>query len=140
MRIFQAHALRFAVHQHDKRAFIAGHGFGQRDGGVVTRLNHQAMQQVIDRHRSSRVDEHLRAAGVHFPRARGDIHFLVQRQFLFADGGKRQVGRHDLGERGRFDARVRILRSNDLAAGGVEQQPGLGGDGRGRKGLRKGGG
>jgi hypothetical protein len=32
----------------DEGAFVAGHGFGQRHRRVVTRLDHQAVQQVVD--------------------------------------------------------------------------------------------
>jgi hypothetical protein len=65
---------------------------------------------------------------VDFPGAHGDIDHLVDVSFLSRMRFEDDIRRHDLGQRSRLDAHVRILRGDDLAAGGVEQQPGAGGD------------
>ena len=56
----QAHFLRIAVHQADKRVLAARHVVGDRDAGVVAGLNDNALVKIFDRHLHSWLKEHHR--------------------------------------------------------------------------------
>ena len=58
----QAHFLRIAVHQADKRVLAARHVVGYRDAGVVAGLNDDALVKIFYRHLHPRLEEHHRRA------------------------------------------------------------------------------
>ena len=124
--------LGLLVHQRGKGGFAAAHGFGQRHGGVVARLHDHALVQFVHRDRLARLDEHARAARA--PRVLGHRHGLLQRQALFVQRVEHDVGRHDLGERGRLDLHVGVGCGQRLAAVHIDDDPGLGRDGGSRDG------
>jgi hypothetical protein len=125
MAVLHAQALRLTVH-HLREVFLAaGDGFGQRDAGVVTGLDDHALDQVFGRHLRVDPDEHLGAAGA--PGLFGNGQGLGEGDGLVADGREGQVGRHQLGQRGRFEAFIRLLGGQHLVGAHFQQQPGLGG-------------
>jgi hypothetical protein len=79
------------------------------------------------------LDEHARALG--FPRAFRNRHRLSGLNALLLQRRERQVCGHQLGERGRFDALVGVLRGERLPAVIVEQQKRARGN-RGRRNQR----
>ena len=99
----------------------AGDGFGERHSSVVAGLDDQAMQQVVDRDRGRRIDEHLRAAPIDLPCPNRDVDHLLQVEPLFLDRREGQVGGHDLDQRRRLNAHVSVLGAKLLAAGGIQQ-------------------
>ena len=119
-RVLHAERLGLLVHEFDEMLDRAAHAFGQRHGGVVARLHDQALDQVFDRHLHLRVDEHARAG--HLPGARADRQGLLQGDLLGLERVEHQVGRHQLGQRGRLDRAVDVLLRQHLVGRDVEQQ------------------
>ena len=64
------------------------------------------------------------------PGALRDRHRLVARERALLQRGEGQIGRHQLGQRGRLDALVGVLRGQHLARVVVDQQPGARGQRR----------
>jgi hypothetical protein len=54
---------------------------------------------------------------------------------LFLEGREGQVGGHQLGQRGRFEALIGLFCGQHLVGAHFEQQPGFGGEGRGNREL-----
>ncbi len=59
----------------------------------------------------------------------GDGYRLVEFDAALFQGGKHQIGSHQLGQRGRFDAFVGLEAGQFLVGADIQQQPGAGGDG-----------
>src|SRR5690606_17458244 len=78
--VFHSQRLRLLVHHFGEGVFTASDVLGQRHGGVVAGLDHQATQQVFDVDLRAFADEHFRAA--HAPGVDADGDLVVQRQVL----------------------------------------------------------
>ena len=134
MGFTHAQAFRFGVHHVGKARLAAAQRFGQRDGGIVARLHDQAFEQIAHRHRFARIEEHARTFGTPggFRRRQHGFGF----QTAFFQGFKGQIGRHQFGQRCRFDLLVEVFAGQNLAALQILHQISGGGDFRRGRSLR----
>jgi len=130
-RILHAEPLRLAIHHLRKVLLVTGNRLRQCHAGVVARLDDHALEQVVDRDLRAHLDEHLRTAGL--PGFLRDRHGLIDLQRTLPDGGKAQVGGHQLGQRSRLQALLGRLRGEGLTGCDIDQQPGPGSQRRRRR-------
>jgi hypothetical protein len=105
--VVHAEALRFGIHARDKSLFGAADIFGDGHRNVVRRFDDHHLQRIVEAH-------HLAGLEAHLARrlSRGILRHLDRRAHLELTGGERaegDVGRHQLGERGRVPAAESIL-------------------------------
>ena len=112
--------LGLGVHHLDKVLGRAAYALGQRHRGIVARLHDHALDQVFHRHLHLGVDEHARAG--HLPGAFADRQRLRQGDFLAAQRVEHQIGRHQLGQRGRLNHGIGVLGGQHLVRRHVDQQ------------------
>ena len=122
IRARHAEAPGLAVHAFHERRFRACEGFGESDAGIVARLDDQPVQQLFDRDRPARLDEHARTGRA--PCALRDADRLTEGERPALERRESEVRGHELGERSRLDALLRIAARDRLSAGCVEEQPG----------------
>jgi hypothetical protein len=129
-RILHAQSLRLAIHHLGEVFLVTGNCFGERDTGVVPRLDDHSLEQVLDLHLRADLDEHLRTARL--PGLLRYRHGLIELERTLLERGETQIGRHQLGQGGRFEALVGRLCSQFLPGSGLDQQPRPGGQCRRR--------
>ena len=120
-RVRHAEALRLLVHLRDERLLAAPDQLGQRNRGVVARLDDQTVKQFVDGGRAGRIDEHPRA-----DRLVGigrDRRACVQGELLVLDRIEGEIGGHQLGERRRLDPHVGVACGQQLTGGEIHEQP-----------------
>ena len=89
-------------------------------------VDDHAAHQVADLRGAARFDEHQRAAALALgPGAQRDGQRLLDAELLVAQRTEHEIGRHQLGQRGRVGRRVGIAFGKHLAAAHVEQQVAL---------------
>ena len=119
--IAHAQALCRGIHVLHKGFFAAKQPFGQRHGGVIARLHDHALEQVFHAHQLARLNEHARAR--HFPGLFAHAKGLVHADLAAFERVKHDVGRHQLGQRGRFHHGIHVLGGQDLVVGAhVDEQ------------------
>ena len=130
-RVLHPETLRLTVHQLHEHVLRAGDRLGERNAGIVARLYFHALDELLHRDRAARLDEHARARRA--PGAHRHRHLLLERELLVAQRREHEIGRHQLGERGRLEALIRALRDEHLAARQVADDPRLAHDARRRR-------
>ncbi|MOA20186.1 hypothetical protein D3C78_1406160 [compost metagenome] len=113
------------VHHVGERVFAAGDVLGERNAGVVARLDDDAVQQVADSHLRADLDEHPRTAGT--PGVFADGHRIVFADLATTDFQSRDVRGHQLGQAGRRQTLVTVVLDQHVAAAGIHEHIGLGG-------------
>lgn len=133
IRILHAQTLRLAVHHLREIVLAAGDRLGQRNAGVIPRLDDHALDQVFHRYLGVDLDEHARA--LRPPGLLRDRHGLVDldRALLDCGEGERDTRSSASSAMPAPDARRQPGRRGSWTGGRFDQQPGLGGQrGRGR--------
>ena len=125
MGVVHTQALGSRVHQVREGLLAAGDMLGQRYAGIVAGLDDHAMQQVAHRDLAVDLDEHARAARAPGLFAHSDHVAVADLPLLDFQGG--DVGGHQLRQARRRQALVAIVFHQHVAAGGIHQQIGLGG-------------
>ena len=93
-------------HHHAEDRLVAGQSLGERDAGVVARLDDDAAQKVVDLHPAVDRREHAGGARRRAARAPGvlaDDDFIVERDIALLDLVEHELGGHQLGERSGID-------------------------------------
>ena len=110
------------VHPADEGGLVSAHRTGQRRGGIVAGVHHQAVEQAANGHRLPHPQVHGRA-------------FHVRPLLLHDDGGvqirrffQRHQRRHDLRGAGDQVALLRVALIEHLPGPGIGQNGALGGD------------
>ncbi|MNI21041.1 hypothetical protein D3C73_745430 [compost metagenome] len=112
------------VHHVGEGVFAAGDVLGERDAGVVARLDDDAVQQVADSDLRTHLDEHPRTTGA--PGVFADGHRVVFTDLATTDFQGRNVRGHQLGQAGRWQTLVTIVLDQHVAAAGIHEHVGLG--------------
>ncbi len=128
MGVFHAQPCCLLVHQVSKGFLCHGNAFGQRNTGIVTRLDNHSVQQLVHRHRGVGLYEHARAFG--FPRFGTYWQHLIQFEVAVPDRLEGQVGSHQLGQRSGFNTFIPTLLRQNLAGVEILEQVCLGSQGR----------
>ena len=142
--VFTAQALRLGVHLVHKSVHRAGDHLRQDVAGLVGRLDHDAVQQLL--HRQLFPDFDASGAGIGSEQVDGGLgggDGLVQGDVAPVHGLEHQQHRHALGDAGGVKLLVGVLVQQDLPRVAVHQQGGFGGHrriGKGRRVLLCGGG
>ena len=124
----ESQLLGIAVHVIGKGLLGAGQVFGQGHGGIVAALDDHALQQVLHRDLLADLDEHARTRHAPGPFAHRDL--VVEADGAGLDLLEQHIGRHQLGDAGRFHALVGILLCQHPATVIVLQDIAPGADGR----------
>ena len=116
------------VHLGNEGDVAAGNRLGEHDGDVVGRFDDEGLERGVDGDLGADGEAEVAGRLVGGGLAAGDL--LLEGELAGLQGLEREVGRHDLGERGRVPLVVEVLGVEDLAVGRVEQE------GRPRDGAR----
>src|SRR3989338_8656272 len=130
MSVVHAQPFCFPVHQVDEARFAAGDMKRQRDGRIVAGLHDQPAQQFAHGHALPGLEQHARLAADVVYCGNGNGQVLLRQQRAVFERIKNQVSGHQLGQRSGLHARIGILVHQNLIAGVVVQQVGLGCQGR----------
>ncbi|MNT58165.1 hypothetical protein D3C72_1955850 [compost metagenome] len=131
MAVGHAQVSHGLVHHVGEGVFAAGDVLGERDAGVVARLDDDAVQQVADSDLRTHLDEHPRTTGA--PGVFADGHRVVFTDLATTDFQGRNVRGHQLGQAGRWQTLVTIVLDQHVAAAGIHEHVGLGGQLRWRR-------
>ncbi|MGY4437194.1 hypothetical protein ACVWWO_009671 [Bradyrhizobium sp. F1.13.1] len=104
--------------------FVARHGFGQRNAGVVAALDDRPVQEIVDRDLAIDRGEHGRAAGGCAAPAPGVLAnpvFVGQLDVALLDGVEDDLRGHQLHHAGGRAQFVGVLLEQHAAAGGLDQ-------------------
>ena len=116
--------LRRRVHIGDERRLAAGDGFGEHHGDVVGGLDDQRLQALVDRHLAADRQADLAGRLLIGGRRARDLRFEVELAGL--ERLEHEVGRHDLGQRGRMPEIIGVLGVENLAVRDFDDECGTG--------------
>ncbi|MNE25603.1 hypothetical protein D3C80_1189360 [compost metagenome] len=139
--ILQAQRFGVVVHQADKRILATRDIIGQRDAGVVARLNDDAFVELHHWHLVARLDKHQRGAtqrrvtGCPGIFTYGDHVFRLDLAGL--DRLANHVAGHDLGQAGGIEPGIGIALRQNFAAVVIHQHKSFGIDLRGSRRFRR---
>ena len=119
------------IHQIGESGLISSNELSQRDTRIVSRLNDDALEQILDGHLLSHLDEHFRAA--HLPRLLADGNQIVYLELAVRELCQGHVHSHHLGETRRFHRLVGVDLNQHSAAVVILQDVSPGVDRRGRR-------
>ncbi len=120
--------MRITIHQTNERILTAGHIIGQRDAGIIPRLNDYTFVQIGNRHLIPRLEEHDRGAAQRRVAGRpgvfADGNHVGELNFTGLQRLPHHVAGHDFGQAGWVEFFIRIAFCQHFAAGIVHQYPG----------------
>ncbi len=122
MRMRHAEARRRLIHLLDEGQFVAAECFGDGDRNVVGGAHDQRAQGVPERKRPANFQTEV-CRGLFVRVGRDEDRGLLRRPVI-ANGDERQIGGHQLGERGGIPRRIEVFGIEDVAVCGVEHQSG----------------
>ncbi len=130
MRIGEAESVGFGIHLGDERRLAAANCLGDHDGGVITRRDQQAIEQVAQGETLGRTESHDRVAG-ELARVHVGRHDLIE-----VAGLKREQRGHDLGHAGRRQSGVNVFPPDERSRIAVDNRDAARGNGWNRRNLR----
>ena len=113
---------RGVVHQLGEALDRAAHAFGDGDRHVVGALDHDDLQRVVEGDLRTGAETHL--GGRHARGALRHDHRRVEAHAPLAHRRQRDIGRHQLGDRGRIPVARRLARLQHVAGIEIDQQRG----------------
>ncbi len=116
------------IHQIGKGRLAAGDMLRKRNAGIVAGLDDHALEQILQRHPLADFDKHLGTAGA--PSLLADQDLIRQGKIAFRKLAKDNIGGHDFGQAGGFEALIGIGLAEHLTAVVLDQQIPLGRQGR----------
>ena len=125
VRLGQSDLAGAVVHHPHELGFVAGDAFGERNAAVIGRLDHDALQQVLDLHPAVQRRVHGRAVRRRTALAPGvdaDDVFVVEADVAKLELVEHHIDGHQLGEARRRHQSVGLLLEQDGSGFGFDQE------------------